>query len=258
MVDKSKVKKILSIVVTVILYVFFVLCLFVLALSIFSKRDADGAVKIFGHEVRIVVSSSMEAHESTDVSNYKIKDIPVKSAVFIQLVPEDKDKANEWYGKLAVGDVLTFRYVVTSKQETITHRIVSIEEKSGGYEIVLEGDNKGNSMGVMQQTIQTWDENSYNYVIGKVTGKSYFIGLIVYALSKPIGLALIVIIPCTIIIILQVIKIVNVLNESKREKAEEEVREQVSEMEALKRRIAELEGTTAEATANNQNSEVEE
>ena len=248
-----KALKILSIVGNVLVYVFFALCLFLLALSVFSKRDADGAVKIFGREMRIVVSSSMEKHESTDVSNFKIKDIRVKSAVFIQLVPEEEEKAHEWYAKLEVGDVLTFRYVIASKQETITHRIVSIEEKEKGFEIVLEGDNKGDSMGVTQQVIETWyhgNQADLNYVLGKVTGKSYFIGLIVFALTQPLGLSLIVIVPCMIIIVLQVIKIVGVLTEAKHQKAEEEVQKQASEMEELKRRIAELEASQQEGSDN--------
>lgn len=246
---KQKILTVLQIVGNVLMYVFFALCLFVLLLSIISKRDVDGAVEIFGHEMRIVISSSMEKNDSTDVSGYKIKDIPVKSAIFIELVPDDETKAEEWYGELKEGDVLTFRYFMATRQETITHRIVKIEPKTtGGYIITLEGDNKADEVGAMQQVIDTSEENSPNYVLGKVTGKSYALGLVVYAVKQPIGIGLIIIIPCSLIIIFEIIRIINVLNSEKRRKADEKAQNQLSEMEELRRRIAELEGSKIEET----------
>ena len=121
----------------------------------------------------------MDKCELTDVSGYRIKSIPVKSCIFVQVAPEDEEQKKEWYARLKVGDVLTFRYVYT-RQETITHRIVSIEEKdSGGYIITLEGDNKNADSEQLRQTIDTSLTDSPNYIIGKVTGQSYFLGIIV-------------------------------------------------------------------------------
>ena len=135
-------RKALNIIFNVFVYAFVVLGIFAVMLTIFSKRDADGAINVFGMQMRIVISPSMEKCEETDVSAYKIKDIPVKSMVFITLVPEDEAAAEEWYSTLQVGDVLTFKYKYDT-QETITHRIVSITQKpTGGYIISLEGDNK--------------------------------------------------------------------------------------------------------------------
>ena len=242
---KERIFKILKITGNVLVYVFFALCLAFLVLSIASKRDVDGAVKIFGHEMRIVLTGSMEKNEHTwdQVKQYKIKNIPQYSAVFVELVPDDREEAQAWYAELEVGDVLTFRYVMAGRQETITHRIIEIEEKTGGRLISLKAENGAGTPDTWDtQIIDTSATNSTNYIIGKVTGKNYLLGLITYEVKQPLGIALIIIVPCVILIIWQVVKIVNVLNAGKREKAEEKAQAQQSELEELKRRIALLEG----------------
>lgn len=244
---KAKAKKALNIVANVLVYVFFALCVLVLIFSIFSKRDADGAVKMFGYEMRNVVSPSMEKDENFDYTGLKIKDLPVKTLVFVKLKPENEAKAAEWYASLKVGDVLTFRYRISRGQITITHRIISIEEeREGGYVIVLQGDNGASEDNDTRgtQTIHTKPQNaeeSANYIIGKVTGQSYFLGILVWGVKQPVGIALIIIIPCVIIILLQVVKIVGAAGEGKRKKIEEERKAKEREVEELKRKIAELE-----------------
>jgi hypothetical protein len=110
----------------------------------------------------------MAACDHTDVSGYRIKDIPIRSLIFVRMIPEDPDDAYEWYQNLQVGDVLTFRYVYTN-QVTITHRITSITEKeTRGFLIELAGDNKNAESDQLYQTIDTSIPNSTNYVIGKV------------------------------------------------------------------------------------------
>ena len=107
---KRTLNKVLNVIFDVLVYAFVILAAMTVILTMASKRDADGAVNIFGMQMRIVISPSMEKCEETDVSAYKIKDIPVKSMVFIELVPEESEVAKEWYGALQVGDVLTFKY----------------------------------------------------------------------------------------------------------------------------------------------------
>lgn len=231
--DGKKAIKVINIVFTVFLYIFLAFSLFLLVISITSKRDADGAVNLFGAQARIVLSPSMEKCDQTDVSAYEIKDIPVKSMVFIELVPENSDKAQEWYSKLQVGDVLTFRYVYT-RQETITHRITQIQPTTGGYIITLTGDNKNDDSGVLSQTVDTSLADSPNYIVGKVTGQSVFLGTIVYAIKQPLGIALIIILPCSVIIIYEVIKLVSYLTEGKKKKQQEEIEQLKSQLEALK------------------------
>ena len=128
--DKAKAKKISSIVLSVLMYVFIAICLVTVFITVSSKKDTDGAAEIFGYQMRVVTSDSMAKSEYTDVSNFKIKDIPIRSMIFIDTVPDDPEKADEWYRDLKVGDVLTFRYVYTT-QVTITHRITSIVDKLG-------------------------------------------------------------------------------------------------------------------------------
>ena len=236
------------------------LCIFLLAVSGTSKKDADGAANVFGMQMRIVVSDSMAKCDETydDIKQYKIKAIPLRSMVFVQTVPEDEQKANAWYDKLKVGDVLTFRYSY-GKQVTITHRIVSIAKNdNGGYTIVLEGDNRAPSTAdgqstVGQQTIHTEQRNSsYNYVIGKVVGQSKVLGFLTYAVKQPIGIALIVIVPCSIIMIMEIVRIVSILNEEKRRKTAEIQQQQSNEIEELRRQLASMQAGMATGTVQQQ------
>ena len=247
---KKSVNRILLIIGNVLVYVFFALCVCLLIITVASKKSDDGATTIFGHETRIVLTGSMDKSELTDVSSYKIKSIPVNSMVFIEKVPEDSVEAAKWYDSLEVGDVLTIKYVY-STQMTITHRLVEkTPNPNGGYTLVLEGDNKTYNPNQNQQTIETWDEDSPNYVIGKVTGQSKFFGFIVSSMKRPLGIVLVIIIPCLIIIILEIIHIVGVLGSHKKEKMAAESKKQSDEIEELKRKLASLEQQNAQATAN--------
>ena len=51
-----------------------------------------------------------------------------KGLIF-KISSENAEEAKAWYADLKVGDVLTFKYVYV-RQETITHRIIDIEEKN--------------------------------------------------------------------------------------------------------------------------------
>lgn len=239
-------KKIFKIASNVLLYVFIALCATLVVSSLMMKQSTDDAFTLFGYQARIVQSDSMEKSELTDVSDYKIKSIPVKSLVFIETVPEDEANAEKWFADLKVGDVLTFRYVYNG-QVTITHRIVKIEEKAtGGRILTLEGDNKNASTDLMKQTLDTsehFDLTNYNYTIGKVTGQSFLLGLLVYAMNTPVGMFCIVVVPCVIIIIMEIIRIVNVFSEDKQKKATEEKAKKDEEIELLKKQLAALQAS---------------
>ena len=237
----DKIKKAGKIFLDVLMYIFLAVCICAVVLTVISKRDSDGAAEIFGYQLRLVTSSSMAACEHTDVSEFEIKDIPLRSMVFVEVMPEDPEKADAWYRSLRVGDVLTFRYVYT-KQVTITHRITSITEKeTGGFVIELAGDNKDSDKSTLYQTIDTSVPNNMNYVIGKVTGQSYLLGVVMSILMQPIAIVLIIIVPCVIIIILEVLKIVRVFTDEKKEKERIAAKEKDDELEELRRRLAELE-----------------
>lgn len=250
--NKARIKKIGNIVLNVLLYVFLAICILSVFMTVLSKRDSDGAAEVFGYQMRVVTSDSMAKCEHTDVSKFAIKDIPIRSMVFVKVMPDDPEAADEWYRSLAVGDVLTFRYVYTT-QVTITHRITSITEKeTGGFIIELAGDNKTSESGQLYQTIDTSVPNNTNYVIGKVTGQAYLLGLMMSLLMQPIGIVLAIIVPCFIIILLEVIKIVKLLNADKKKREQEELEKKDSELEELRRKLAELEQSLPESNTQQQ------
>lgn len=262
---KQKVLKALQIAGDVLFCLIIAFALFVLIISVSAKRDADGTANVFGYQLRFVRSGSMEKCDQTDVSGYKIKSIPVKSCVFIKKAPapEDQQALNEWCSALSVGDVLTFQYskygATNIQDKVITHRIVKIEPKEGGYIITLEGDNKNDTGSVGQQVIDTTKADGLDYIIGKVEGQSYFLGLCVYALKSPVGLVFIIIVPCMIVIAYEVIKIVTVLNKDKKDRQQQEKTAKEDEIALLRKQLEELQksGGTAEAPRQNSDAETE-
>ncbi len=262
---KQKVLRALQIAGDVLFCLIIAFALFVLIISVSAKRDADGTANVFGYQLRFVRSGSMEKCDQTDVSGYKIKSIPVKSCVFIKKAPasEDQQALNEWCSALSVGDVLTFQYskygAANIQDKVITHRIVKIEPKEGGYIITLEGDNKNDTGSVGQQVIDTTKADGLDYIIGKVEGQSYFLGLCVYALKSPIGLIFIIIVPCMIVIAYEVIKIVTVLNKDKKDRQQQEQTAKEDEIALLRKQLEELQksGGTAETPRQNSDAETE-
>ena len=240
------IKKAANIVGTILTYLFIVVCIIGVVITIISKKEPDGTATILGMQMRTVLSNSMEQCDATDVSQFDIKDLPIKTMVFIEAVPQDPKEAEEWYANLKIGDVLTFKYVYV-KQETITHRITGIryEGEGLGYTIELQGDNKDSDQETLTQIIKTGEKNSPNHIVGKVTGKSYILGLFVTTLKSPAGLIFIVIIPSLIIAILEIIKIINMFTADKRKADQEKLESQQRELDDLKRRLAELEGNNS-------------
>ncbi|MBR2343227.1 MAG: hypothetical protein IKA64_03140 [Clostridia bacterium] len=248
--NKTGGKKALKIIGDVLLYLFLLICVLSLIFTLTAKRDPDGTATVFGRQMRIVVSNSMARCDETDVSDFKIKSIPLYSMVFVECVPSDAGEALEWYSNLRVGDVLTIKYVYTT-QVTITHRITSITEKAGGYVIELAGDNKNADTDQLYQTIDTTLVDSPNYVIGKVTGQARVFGFLMSLLKQPLGVALLVIVPCFIIILLEVLKIVRVLTAEKKKREQEQMKKKDDELELLRQRLEQLERRAAEPTEHN-------
>ena len=235
---KTVLQKILDVALTVIVVIVVIIAIFVLFVTITSKKSPDGAANIFGYQMRTILTGSMEKckHEDpseecdhVDVSKYEIGHLPVDTMIFIELVPEDKDEANEWYKNLKVGDVLTFQY---TGMGVVTHRIIEIEPNStGGYEIDLMGDNRGDDGTAGVQTIITNNADSANRVIGKVVGQSVFLGKAVTIIRKPVGAIFVILVPCLLIVIVEVVKIIVILTEDKRakRKAQKEERKALEE-----------------------------
>ena len=244
MSKKRVVKRALTVAANVFIYIFLIVCLICVTLTLTAKKSDDGTSTLFGYQMRYVLSPSMEKCDATydTIKGYDIKDIPTKSMVFVEVIPEEPEAAMKWYEDLEIGDVLTFKYVYV-RQETITHRITDkyLKPDGSGYIISLAGDNKDSDSENLTQVIDTSIPESPNYVIGKVVGQNYALGLLVHTLKTPVGMVCIIIVPALIILLVELVKVINLFSSGKRKK-EEEIREaQKSEIEELKRRLAEIE-----------------
>ena len=253
-------KKVANIVLDVVVVIVLLLALFTMIVTVNAKKSKDGTATIFGYQLRFVQSGSMEKCAYTDVSKYKVKSIKVKSCVFIKTAPTSEKEINEWYKTLKVGDVLTFQYNKNDGSAApedyegdsmvITHRVIRIEKKENGngYIITLKGDYKsGKDSEPAEQVIDTEIDTpaKTTYIIGKVTGQSYLLGLCVYVLKKPVGIVCVVIVPCLLMIVIQIFRIVNVLGEDKKNKRKEEQAHKDDEIEELKRQLAALQNAAA-------------
>lgn len=237
--NRISTKRILSIVGDVILSIFLIFAIFSCVFVVSMKKSGDGSIKIFGQELRLVLTESMEENELTDVSKYEIKSIPKDSLIGVQTF--DENNKQEFYDSLKVGDVLTFKYLITSNdQVVITHRIIDIEKKSDqkNYIITLRGDNVNEDGSTAIQTIDTtYDETSFNYVIGKVTWVNPVIGYMMTFLKSTYGIVFVVILPSSFIVIYEIFKLISYYTSDK--KAEKKAKDE--EIEALKKRLEELE-----------------
>lgn len=253
-------KKVANIVLDVVVVIVLLLALFTIVVTINAKKSKDkDASSIFGYQLRFVQSGSMEKCAYTDVSKYKVKSIKVKSCVFIKTAPTDPDKINEWYKTLKVGDVLTFQYNrenaanknnYDGDSKIITHRVIKIEKKEtgNGYIITLKGDYKSSKENEpAEQVIDTEVDTpaTTTYIIGKVTGQSYLLGLCVYILKKPVGIVCVIIVPCLLMIVIQIFRIANVMGADKKKKRKEEQASKDNEIEELKRQLAALQNAAA-------------
>ena len=242
--NKTKIKKISNIALNVLIYVFMAICIVSVIATVFFPMSSDGATTVLGYQFRVVTTGSMAKSPETDVSGYKIKSIPQNSLVIIKTMPEDPQEAADWYeNEVAIGDVLTFKYLY-ERQLVITHRVVDKypNPEGEGYVIVLEGDNKNENVNLARQVIYTADDDSVNYIIGKVQAKSYVFGLFIGAMKEPLSLLLLIILPCLVIIGLEVAKIFKIVNAEKRERAlvetakkDEEILDLKKQLEMLKR-----------------------
>lgn len=249
MSKKLVIKRAAVIAVNVFIYCFLIICLIGVTLTLTSKSDKDGTSTIFGMQMRYVLSPSMEKCDETDVSGFEIQDIRTKSMIFIDVVPDGAEEARAWYDALKIGDVLTFKFVYV-RQETITHRIVAKElnEDGSGYLITLQGDNKATNSENLTQVIDTSLTDSPNYIIGKVIGQNYPLGVLVQALKTPVGMVCVIIIPALIILCVELFKIITLFSRDKHKKDAKIKEAQQNEIDELRRRLAELEQNKASGT----------
>jgi len=192
---KSKARKIIDWVITGVFG-----CLF-LAVSGFqiaanvTKGNNFGVPNFNGHQILVVLTDSM------------VPDYPVSTAIFVDKV----DKST-----LEVGNDITFYYAPWEgymSNPIVTHRIreVLIDSETGRRYFIVGGINK-NSENCMQTdgskdcTSQS-QTVSEDYVLGKVTGSSRFIGAVYKFISSAWGLIILLLIPCLYLIISSVLDI---------------------------------------------------
>lgn len=241
--DKVKTKltpkKVLSIMGDVFLSLFLVFAVLCCVSVVLMKQSGNNSLNLFGQEMRLVLTESMEENKLTDVSSYEIKSIPKDSLIGIQTFKEDERQ--EFYDSLKVGDVLTFKYLITSSEQVvITHRIIEIEKKSDdlNYLITLRGDNINEDGTTSTQVIDTtYDESSFNYIIGKVTWVNPVLGYMMTFLKSTYGIVFIIILPSSFVVIFEIFKIISYYTSDK--KAEKKAKD--DEIKALKERLEQLE-----------------
>lgn len=235
---KQKINKVFDVITYCFIFVAVIFTIF----TISSKKNSKDGITFFGHQMLVVETESMEKNELVNVEDYEIKSINKNSMVFVKVV--DEENPYEFYKDIEINDVLTFKYMVGNTQQTITHRIIDIKEEGEGFVYYLRGDNINADGTTSTQVINTNDTNSFNYVIGKVVYVSYPIGLLVSILRSDVGLIGVIIIPCVILIIFEITKIINELNKDKKQKEKDreiELKNKNQELEELKRKLQELE-----------------
>ncbi len=190
---KSKARKIFEWIFTI----FFVsILLGFSALQIYggvTKKDNFNVPSYFGYSVLVVQTDSMEP------------DYAVKSTVFVQKVDPKEIKLD---------DDLTFFY--TDIQYPMTHRCSKIEtpEESGDglYYFTVHGINKDSDQCKGDCTYQT-QRFSEKYLIGKVVGKSVFVGAVFNFLTEWYGLLTLLLIPTMYLVVSSLVDIAKALKD---------------------------------------------
>ncbi len=125
-------------------------------------------------------------------------------------------------GDYKVGDVITFGPYSKIKAPT-THRIYEIKEQNGVQTFTTKGDANN---APDQRVIRKSD------IVGKVLLDVPYVGYAVAAAKKPIGFALIIIVPAAIIIYDEIRKIwIEIRKLKKKNKKDEKQDEQINKLE---------------------------
>ncbi|MBI9009140.1 MAG: signal peptidase I [Tenericutes bacterium] len=213
---KSTLKKIANIIPYLIL-----LLAFILIVSVVTSVKKGETPTIFGRAVFLVVSPSME------------DTIMVGDIIFSDTL------TNEFH----VGDIITFYADLDGNgtDETVTHRIVSITVDEGVSYYTTKGDNEATNPISDDFEIDITADR----IIGKYTGKSGFIGKVYSAIYSG-GLSLVFIVIILVFVIIggmEIFNIIKIISQAKDEKALEEEKDKLVqiELERLRREQKEKE-----------------
>lgn len=254
---KAKVKKIINIILDALFISFAAFAVVAIIFRSTTNNNKDGK-SINGYQLRTVETGSMAENNHIDPDTYKsysIHTLPVNSLIRIKEISKtDEEKAQKFYEDLEVGDVVTFVYYTSINgrlgQYVYTHRLIEktpVAGEQGGYRLILMGDAETASGGV--QTVYTnplTAEQSYSYVIGKVVWVNHPIGEVVSFLKSRNGILVLVVLPCSILFLVEIGKIFYYVYKDKKEKKEIAAMETQNQMDSNQ---AEIESLKAELAA---------
>ncbi len=199
-----------------------------------AGTKTDTGVDLFGYSFMNVLSGSMEG----DPTDYEIETIATGSMVVMQAVPTDEDDKQTFIASLQVGDVITFLSIDgASIGELVTHRIIDISEEvvdgEVTYVFTTQGDANPDSV-TETVTVTT--------LKGKIVGVSDTLGFIYNTFMNSTAILFIVVIPAGILFIIELIKIILLIQNNRHQKQKEQTN---SELEELKRQVELLQQSKA-------------
>ena len=156
---KKKRKKILKIICLPINILIILIVLYV-GYSKFLKKEDN--ISFMGYTQYIILTGSMEPE-------YNVGDL-----IIVKSIPEDEKKLN---------DVIT--YVPKGENDTISHRLIEIEEKEGKAYYTTKGDNNNTADS---------DPVEYSQIKGKVVFKISKIGIVITEFTTGTGILILVLI----------------------------------------------------------------
>lgn len=158
---KNHKKNIIKAVIKNILYILGIITLYNIFLISISSLNQTEANKVGGYQAYIITTNSMEPN--------------IREGDVIIIKQCDEQTLKE-------GDIITFR---NSKNEFVTHRIISIEEEQNEKLYVTKGDNN---------TIEDLEKISFNAIEGILILRVPFLGNILLLFRNRIYLILLVLV----------------------------------------------------------------
>ena len=255
---KAKAKKIINIILDALFISFAVFAVVAIIFRSTTNNNKDGN-SINGYQLRTVETGSMAENNHIDPETYKsysIQTLPVNSLIRIQEVKESNQE--KFYEDLEVGDVVTFVYYTSINgrlgQYVYTHRLIEkTMTASEGYKLTLMGDAEAPSGGT--QVIYTdplTAEHSLSYVIGKVVWVNHGMGEVITFLKSKTAILFLVVIPCSVLFLFEVGKIIYVLVKDKKQKDQIKANEKQAQLESNQAEIENLKAQLAALQNNEQ------
>lgn len=156
-------------------------------LTVLTFQMRDGRATLFGHELRLVQTGSMEPS------------VHAGDIVFIKTA----NGSHDFVASLTEGDIITF---FAGGATVVTHRIVGISQ---GEDIIITAHGDA----AEENEVQTVREDE---IIGKVTYTSHVLGFIVRTLRTPVGMIFCIIVPASIVIVMEICRIVSLCKKKRK------------------------------------------